>query len=146
MQESEANVLSQPLVLRWFNLHYVQKMIATGQRLVVFGKPRLRGQRLCMEHPEFEVIENDEEISVHFRRITPIYPATEGLSQRTFRGLIYRALEGLDGGSVETLLPPGVDLGNESPRCRKSIFRHVGPILTQLASIWSSPSSSRCRC
>ena len=111
LQESDANALSQPLVLRWFNLHYVQKMIATGQRLVVFGKPRLRGQRLCMEHPEFEVIENDEEISVHFRRITPIYPATEGLSQRTFRGLIYRALDSLDGDSVETLLPPGVDLG-----------------------------------
>jgi ATP-dependent DNA helicase RecG len=111
LQESDANALSQPLVLRWFNLHYVQKMIATGQRLVVFGKPRLRGQRLCMEHPEFEVIENDEEISVHFRRITPIYPATEGLPQRTFRGLIYRALESLDGNSVETPLPHGIDLG-----------------------------------
>ncbi len=111
LQESDANALSQPLVLRWFNLHYVQKMIATGQRLVVFGKPRLRGRRLCMEHPEFEIIENDDEISMHFRRITPIYPATEGLSQRTFRGLIYRALESLDGNSVETLLPHGVDLG-----------------------------------
>jgi ATP-dependent DNA helicase RecG len=111
LQESDANALSQPLVLRWFNLHYVQKMIATGQRLVVFGKPRLRGRRICMEHPEFEIIENDDEISMHFRRITPIYPATEGLSQRTFRGLIYRALESLDGNSVETLLPHGVDLG-----------------------------------
>ena len=79
LEESNSNALSQPLVLRWFNLHYVQKMIATGQRLVVFGKPRLRGKRLCMEHPEFEVIENDDDISVHFRRITPIYPATEGL-------------------------------------------------------------------
>ncbi|MEP6686458.1 MAG: hypothetical protein ABJB22_06740, partial [Verrucomicrobiota bacterium] len=60
LQEANPHALSQPLVLRWFNLHYVQKMIATGQRLVVFGKPRLRGQRLCMEHPEFEVIENDD--------------------------------------------------------------------------------------
>jgi RecG-like helicase/REP element-mobilizing transposase RayT len=111
LQESNANALSQPLVLRWFNLHYVQKMIATGQQLVVFGKPRLRGQRLCMEHPEFEVIENDEEISVHFRRITPIYPATEGLSQRVFRGLMHRALEDLDDASVETALPRHVDLG-----------------------------------
>jgi RecG-like helicase/REP element-mobilizing transposase RayT len=111
IQEADANALSQPLVLRWFNLHYVQKMIATGQRLVVFGKARLRGQRLCMEHPEFEVIENDEEISVHFRRITPIYPATEGLSQRVFRGLIYRVLENLDSDSVETLLPKGINLG-----------------------------------
>jgi RecG-like helicase/REP element-mobilizing transposase RayT len=111
LQESNANALSQPLVLRWFNLHYVQKMIATGQRLVVFGKPRLRGQRLYLEHPEFEVIENDEEMSVHFRRITPIYPATEGLSQRTFRGLIHRALTELDETSVETALPRNVDLG-----------------------------------
>jgi ATP-dependent DNA helicase RecG len=114
LQESEANALSQPLVLRWFNMHYVQKMIATGQRLVVFGKPRLRGQRLCMEHPEFEVIENDDDISVHFRRITPIYPATEGLSQRVFRVLIYRALENLATESVATLLPKNVKLGDRA--------------------------------
>jgi len=114
LQEADANALSQPLVLRWFNLHYVQKMIATGQRLVVFGKPRLRGQRLCLEHPEFEVIENDDEISVHFRRITPIYPATEGLSQRTFRGLIHRALTELDETSVETVLPRNAHLGERT--------------------------------
>jgi ATP-dependent DNA helicase RecG len=111
LEESNSNALSQPLVLRWFNLHYVQKMIATGQRLVVFGKPRLRGKRLCLEHPEFEVIENDDEISVHFRRITPIYPATEGLSQRVFRGLIFHALEHLDPDSVPTLLPKNANLG-----------------------------------
>jgi ATP-dependent DNA helicase RecG len=112
LEESDANALSQPLVLRWFNLHYVQKMIATGQQLVVFGKPRLRKNRMCMEHPDFEVIENDDEISVHFRRITPIYPATEGLSQRVFRGLIFKALENLEPHSVPTLLPKNVNLGS----------------------------------
>ena len=105
LQEEEANALSAPLVLRWFNAHYIQKMIATGQRLVVFGKPRLRGQRICMEHPEFEVIENDEEESIHFRRITPVYPATEGLSQRVFRGLVFHALENLAEEEVATVLP-----------------------------------------
>ena len=85
-------------------------MIATGQRIVVFGRPRLRGKRICMDHPEFEVIENDEEISIHFRRITPIYPATEGLSQRVLRSMIYRVLHELSrhGG------------GN---RCRRLIWR-----------------------
>jgi RecG-like helicase/REP element-mobilizing transposase RayT len=112
LEESSANALSQPLVLRWFNLHYVQKMIATGQRLVVFGKPRLRKNRMCMEHPDFEVIEQDDEISVHFRRITPIYPATEGLSQRVFRGLIFATLENLDPETVPTLLPKGANLGS----------------------------------
>ena len=105
LQEATANALSQPLILRWFNLHYVQKMIATGQQLVVFGKPRLRGQRLCMEHPEFEVIEEDEEKSIHLRRITPIYPATEGLSQRALRSIIYRVLQDFGSATVETLLP-----------------------------------------
>lgn len=107
LEESTSNALSQPLVLRWFNLHYVQKMIATGQRLVVFGKPKQRGSRLCIDHPEFEVIENDEELSVHFRRITPIYPATEGLSQRVLRSLIHRVLEELDDESVADSLPQG---------------------------------------
>ena len=107
LEESNPNALSEPLVCRWFNLHYVQKMIATGQRLVVFGKPRLRGKRICMDHPEFEVIENDEEISIHFRRITPIYPATEGLSQRVFRSIVYRLLNEVPtaSGGLETLLP-----------------------------------------
>jgi ATP-dependent DNA helicase RecG len=105
LQESRANALSEPLVCRWFNLHYVQKMIMTSQRIVVFGKPRLRGKRICMDHPEFEVIENDDEMSIHFRRITPIYPGTEGLSQRTLRSMVYRLLSEVADHSFETLLP-----------------------------------------
>src|ERR1041384_3502584 len=105
LEEPQPNALSEPLVCRWFNLHYVQKMIATGQRIVVFGRPRLRGNRICMDHPEFEVIENDEEISIHFRRITPIYPATEGLSQRILRSMIYRLLSEVFDHSLATVLP-----------------------------------------
>ena len=105
LQEPQANALSEPIVCRWFNLHYVQKMIMTGQRIVVFGRPRMRGKRICMDHPEFEIIENDDEISIHFRRITPIYPATEGLSQRVLRSMVYRLLSEVTDHSFETLLP-----------------------------------------
>ena len=118
LQESQPNALSEPLVCRWFNLHYVQKMIATGQRIVVFGKPRLRGKRICMDHPEFEVIENDEEMSIHFRRITPIYPATEGLSQRVLRSVIYRLLYELSDAAWEPVAPStlvrGITIGCDS--------------------------------
>ena len=122
LQEPNANALSQPLICRWFNLHYVQKMIATGQQLVVFGKPRLRGNRICMDHPEFEVIEDDEEMSIHFRRITPIYPATEGLSQRALRGIIYRSLQYLDDARLETLLPAALDGGERTIAIRTIHF------------------------
>lgn len=114
LQERNPNALSQPLVCRWFNLHYVQKMIATDQRLVVFGRPKLRGKRICMDHPEFEVIEDDAETSIHFRRITPIYPATEGLSQRALRSIIYRVLDELPDTPLETLLPPELANGNNN--------------------------------
>ena len=122
LQESGANALSQPLVCRWFNLHYVQKMIATGQQLVVFGKPRLRGKRICMDHPEFEVIENDEEMSIHFRRITPIYPATEGLSQRALRGLTYRFLQDLSDEPVKSALPAALSTADRREAIRAIHF------------------------
>jgi RecG-like helicase len=122
LEESSPNALSEPLVCRWFNLHYVQKMIATGQRLVVFGKPRLRGKRICMDHPEFEVIENDEEISIHFRRITPIYPATEGLSQRVLRSIIYRLLNEISSAPLETSLPTELATGERSDAIRAIHF------------------------
>jgi ATP-dependent DNA helicase RecG len=122
LEESSPNALSEPLVCRWFNLHYVQKMIATGQRLVVFGKPRLRGKRICMDHPEFEVIENDEEISIHFRRITPIYPGTEGLSQRVLRSIIYRLLNEISSAPLETLLPTDLATGKRGDAIRAIHF------------------------
>jgi ATP-dependent DNA helicase RecG len=124
LQESNPNALSEPLVCRWFNLHYVQKMIATGQRLVIFGKPRLRGKRICMDHPEFEVIENDEEISIHFRRITPIYPATEGLSQRVLRSMIYRVLNELprSRAGFETMAPGNLVRGERHEAIRAIHF------------------------
>src|SRR5437762_11274137 len=122
LQEVDANALSHPLLLRWFNLHYVQKIIATGQRLVVFGKPRLRGHRICMDHPEFEVIENDEEISIHFRRITPIYPATEGISQRVLRSIIYRLLNEISDAPLPTLAPGNLVDGERSDAIRAIHF------------------------
>ncbi len=122
LEEDHPHALSQPLVLRWFNMHYVQKMIASGQRVVAFGKPRLRGQRICMEHPEFEVIEEDADVSIHFARITPIYPATEGLSQRVFRTLIHEALQHLDDDDVETLVPRKHEAGGRTTALRNIHF------------------------
>src|SRR5438034_5534539 len=67
----------------------------------------MRRTQICIDHPEFEVIEKDEEFSIHFRRITPIYPATEGLSQRVLRSMVYRLLNevGPAPAGFETLLP-----------------------------------------
>jgi RecG-like helicase/REP element-mobilizing transposase RayT len=122
LEESGAHALSQPLTCRWFNLHYIQKMIATGQRLVVFGRVKRKGPRLLIDHPEFEVIEDDEEILIHFRRITPIYPATEGLSQRVLRGLIFRLLEQVEVASADVPLPASLSNGEDKNTLRNIHF------------------------
>ena len=59
-------------MVRWFNLFYVQKIVAHGQRLVVYGKPKARGKDIVIDHPEFEILEpeaDDEEetLKVLFR-------------------------------------------------------------------------------
>ena len=122
LEESGAHALSQPLTCRWFNLHYIQKMIATGQQLVVFGRVKRKGPRLLIDHPEFEVIEDDEEILIHFRRITPIYPATEGLSQRVLRALIFRLLEQVPVASADVPLPASLSDGEDENALRKIHF------------------------
>ena len=122
MEESGAHALSQPITCRWFNLHYIQKVIATGQRLIIFGRVKRKGLRLVVDHPECEVIEEDEEILIHFRRITPIYPATEGLSQRVLRGLVFRLLEQVDVASADVPLPDSLGSGDDEDALRRIHF------------------------
>ncbi len=105
----EDGALGNTVTCRWFNVHFVEKMIATGHRLVVFGKPKLRARKICFDHPEFEVVENDEDISIHLKRITPVHRATEGLSVRVIRSTIFHVLERLDLSAVENRVPAGLD-------------------------------------
>ena len=107
IEEEEANVLSEPLICRWYNMPWVQKMIVGGQRVVLYGKPRLRSNQVVMEHPDFEVIEDDAERSIHFDRITPIHPAGDGVTPRLLRVLIHRAIMETDRGSIPLLWPGG---------------------------------------
>ncbi len=103
IEDESAGVLGSPLICRWFNMPWVQKMIAGDQQIVVFGKPRVRNRQVVMEHPEFEIIEEDAERSIHFDRITPVYPAGDGVTPRALRVLVHRALEETDPVTVPLL-------------------------------------------
>jgi ATP-dependent DNA helicase RecG len=105
LDEGESGALSGRLVCRWFNQHYVQKMLAAGQTLVVFGRPKESRGRIYFDHPEFEIVEEEEENLIHLNRITPVYPLTEGLRQRPLRTLIYLAVARLDEVEDQPVLP-----------------------------------------
>src|SRR3954469_2988088 len=77
---------------RWWNLPFMEKYFKVGDDVLVFGKLNSIKPR-TIDHPETEVVEPGEEISIHLNRIVPIYRLTEGLPQRWLRSLIARTLE-----------------------------------------------------
>ncbi|MBV9645055.1 MAG: ATP-dependent DNA helicase RecG [Verrucomicrobia bacterium] len=88
-------VLSGRVFCRWFNQHYLQRMLAAGQELIVFGRPKQYRNRIYLDHPEFEIAEEEGEENIHMGRITPIYPLTEGVRQRALRAIMFRAIQEL---------------------------------------------------
>jgi ATP-dependent DNA helicase RecG len=93
LEEISQNALSRRLTCRWFNQHYLQRMLVAGQELVIFGRPKEYRNRIFIDHPEFEIIEKEGEENIHMGRITPIYPLTEGVRQRALRSIIFRAVQ-----------------------------------------------------
>ena len=81
---------------RWWNLPFMGKYFAVGDQVIVFGKLIALKPR-TLDHPETEVVEDGEEDFIHFNRLTPVYPLTEGLPQRWLRSLVWRALAQFEG-------------------------------------------------
>ena len=110
IQEGGGDVLSSnKITCRWFNMPYVHRMVAVGHEVVVYGKPKEQGGRLLIDHPEFEVVQEDGGPSIHLERIVPIYRTVAGIPQRRLRELLHETLVRLDPASVEG--PYGIDLG-----------------------------------
>jgi len=80
---------------RWWNLPFMSQYFKIGDEVFVFGKLSSLKPR-TIDHPETELVESGEEDFVHLNRIVPIYPLTEGLSQRWLRALIWRTLNRLE--------------------------------------------------
>lgn len=82
--------------LRFFNVLAFQKtFLIPGTALRCFGEVRLGPRGLEMIHPDMQVIVEGRAPSVD-PYLTPIYPATEGLSQYMLRKLTAHALKWLD--------------------------------------------------
>ncbi len=91
----------------WFNQPYLKQQVRRGMRAIFFGKVQRRGGEVRLQSPEFEPVEAGEEETWHTGRLVPIYPATEGLSQRVLRTLVRNALT-RHAGELEDILPEGL--------------------------------------
>jgi len=73
----------------WFGQRYLEGRIRQGMQLLISGKVGEHLGRLTMTSPEFEILGRAEVMNA---RIQPIYPLTEGLTQRWMRLAMRRAL------------------------------------------------------
>ncbi len=105
----EEGGLGARVICRWFHGYAISKMIAVGQRVIVYGKPKLKGKKIYLEHPEFEILEEEEDTeagaSLHMKRIVPMYPNMEGMNGRNYREMVDYLLRNLDWDSVPDYLP-----------------------------------------
>lgn len=72
--------------LIWFNQAYLSEQIARGDRLSVFGIPRVSGARsLTIESPDWEKFEGDEEAD---GAIVPIYSKVGNIPPKVLRRIV----------------------------------------------------------
>jgi ATP-dependent DNA helicase RecG len=84
------------LELPFFNQPWKAKQYPQGVEVAVSGQVRSRrGATVQMLNPEVELLAGEATDQVHTGRIIPVHRATEGVSSRTIRELVYRALDGL---------------------------------------------------
>lgn len=82
------------LDITFFNQPWTANTYKEGQEVAVSGVVNMYRGRLQMQNQEVEVLAGSEE-TVHTGRITPVHPATDGVSTRTIRELVFAALQQL---------------------------------------------------
>jgi ATP-dependent DNA helicase RecG len=89
----------------WFNQPYLAKSLKTGSRVVISGRVTVFDARPVFESPEWEPYEDKD--LVHTGRLVPVYPLTQGISQRQIRRIIKPAVEQW-AWQLEDFLPPAL--------------------------------------
>lgn len=74
----------------WFNQPYLVRQLKPGRQIILSGKVGQYLGRLTFASPEWEPLDSD---LLNTGRLVPIYPLTEGLSQRQMRKIIKRVVD-----------------------------------------------------
>jgi len=93
--------------LLYFNQPWMGTRYRQGSELAVSGQVKSRrGGTVQLGAFEVEELSGDDADQVHTGRITPVHPATEGVSTKTIRELVFRALERLP--RIPEPIPPDI--------------------------------------
>jgi len=83
------------LKMSWFNSVFLCNQLISGQEYAVYGKVSYHLNEPCMVSPIIELV-NISEKTRHTRRIMPIYPLSNGVSQKSVQNLIAQSVDSFD--------------------------------------------------
>lgn len=96
------------ITLRFFHFSNAQRQnLTTGSRLRCFGEVKRGSSGLEIYHPEYQFLDQQQPPPLQ-QHLTPVYPATEGISQQRLRTIANQALLLMKSSSPTELLPDGL--------------------------------------
>ncbi|MEY4485013.1 MAG: ATP-dependent helicase RecG, partial [Verrucomicrobiota bacterium] len=126
VESAHGNLMNQQLTLRWFKMTFLQKVLAVDMELMVYGRIKEVKARLIMDHPDYEVVRDEEDeatAKIHTGRIVPVYRLRGGLKQKPLRAAIWQIMEQMDDTIVPDLLPQPKSAGEFTGMSRGRALR-----------------------
>ncbi|MBN2018279.1 MAG: ATP-dependent DNA helicase RecG [Candidatus Cloacimonetes bacterium] len=82
------------LILMWFRpTPWLVEQFEVGKEIIILGKIQYYYNKLCVIHPDFEIVQDKEKKSFWVDQdILPLYPLTEGISNKTLRKIMRTVL------------------------------------------------------
>ena len=136
---------SGQLTMRLFHFYpNQQRMLSPGTRLRCYGEARVGFKSMEMVHPEFQRI---GQVSPPLAdTLTPVYPTTEGLGQKTLKRLIDQALVHCQSDQQLELLPSALTESLGLPSMATSLqYVHRPPPDANLAALLAGDHPSQQR-
>ena len=131
----------------FFNQPYLDGVLQNGLRVVLSGPVvrHRRGAGVQMRTPQYEVVDEDEDLLLHVGRIVPVYHETRGLSSRHLRRILWDLLETY-GSDLQDPLPSRLLAQHQWPTLDAAIaslhFPGTGSDLS-LLNDWQTPAHHR---
>jgi len=137
---------SGQVTLRFFHFSKQQQaQFRSGQQVSCYGEVRAGRVGLEMVHPEYRILRPGQE-ATGTEALTPVYPATEGLTQGRLRNLVGQALARMQSAPPPELLPEEIRAKHGMPPLRDALeYLHRPPPDADLESIESGRHPCRIR-
>ncbi len=115
------------MTLRFFHFSAAQKKrLAVGTKIRCFGETRRGASGLEIYHPEYDFLDSHKPLALE-STLTPVYPATEGITQARLRSLTEQALQLMDSHSLQELIPDDAWRHHPYPLAQAVAYLHHPP-------------------